>query len=69
MDYTDSGLVHLVTEAQSEVMAAALPYQERAAAKMKALVDRLDANLRNLTSSQRMEVLAALRALIDQYCD
>ncbi|TLS46906.1 HNH endonuclease [Streptomyces montanus] len=69
MGYTDAGLVELVAEAQSEVMAAASPYQERAAAKMIALVVRLDANLRNLTPSQRKEVLAALQGLIDQYRD
>jgi hypothetical protein len=67
MDYTDAGLTGLVSEAQSEVLTAALPYQERAAARMKAYIDRLDADLRNLTLSQREEVLAGLRALIDQY--
>ncbi|MFI6493426.1 HNH endonuclease [Streptomyces sp. NPDC050564] len=67
LDYTDAGLTNLVRKAQSEVLAAALPYQERAAAKMKAHVHRLDANLRNLTPSQREEVLGSLRALIDQY--
>jgi 5-methylcytosine-specific restriction endonuclease McrA len=41
LDYTDAGLTNLVREAQSEVLAAALPYQERAAAKMKARVHRL----------------------------
>lgn len=34
---------------------------------MKAHVHRLEANLRNLTPSQREEVLGSLRALIDQY--
>ncbi|WP_229828872.1 hypothetical protein [Streptomyces massasporeus] len=67
MDYTDAGLTKLVSEAQSEVLAAARPYQEQAAAKMKGLVDRFDANLRNLTPSQREEVLGALRALTDKY--
>ncbi|MDX2951305.1 hypothetical protein [Streptomyces caniscabiei] len=67
MDYTDAGLTELISEAQSEVLAAALPHQERAAAKMKAHVDRMRANLRNLTPSQREEVLGALRTLIDQY--
>lgn len=42
------------------MLTAAIPYQERAAAKMKAHVRRLEANLRNLIPSQ-------LRALIDQY--
>ncbi|MFJ8590704.1 hypothetical protein [Streptomyces sp. NPDC093598] len=67
MHYTDAGLTKLVSDAQSEVLAAALPHQERAAAKMKALVDRFEANLRNLTPSQRKEVLGALRALVDHY--
>ncbi|AOW89097.1 hypothetical protein BC342_24130 [Streptomyces olivaceus] len=67
LDYTDAGLTKLVREAHREVLAAALPYQERAAAKMTAHVHRLDANLRNLTPSQRAEVLGSLRALINQY--
>jgi hypothetical protein len=67
LDYTDAGLSNLVRKAQREVLAAAIPYQERAAAKMKAHVHRLEANLRNLTPSQREEVLGPLRALIDQY--
>ncbi|MFI6107850.1 hypothetical protein [Streptomyces sp. NPDC051310] len=67
MNYTDAVLTTLVSEAQSEVLAAALPYQERAAAKMKAHVDRFDANLRNLTPSQRREISGALGALTDKY--
>lgn len=51
------------------MLAAALPYQERAIAKMKAHVQRLDTNLRNLVPSQREEVLDELRALIDRYAD
>lgn len=69
MDCTDTGLTRLVAEAQTEVRAAARPYQERAVAKMKAHVDRLDTNLRSLIPSQRQEVLLALRALLDQYGD
>lgn len=69
MGYTDAGLTDLLSEAQSEVLAAALTYQERAVAKMKAYVHRLDANLRNLTPSQREGVLEELRALLDQYDD
>jgi hypothetical protein len=59
--------MQLVSDAQSEVMTAARPYQHQAAAKMKVHVDRLDANLRNLTASQRKEVLEALRALLERY--
>ncbi|MGW7619650.1 hypothetical protein ACWGLG_28130 [Streptomyces antimycoticus] len=69
MEYTDTGLMRLVTDAQNEVREAARPYQERAAVKMKTHVDRLNANLRNLTPCQRKEVLIALRAVIDQYGD
>ncbi|MEU3733039.1 HNH endonuclease signature motif containing protein [Streptomyces sp. NPDC033538] len=69
MDYTDAGLTDLLSEAQSEVLAAALPYQERTIAKMKVYVHRLDANLRNLTPCQREKVLDELRALIDRYDD
>ncbi|MFI7015730.1 hypothetical protein [Streptomyces sp. NPDC050164] len=67
MDYTAAGLTTLVGEAQNEVLAAALPYQEQAAAKMKARIARFDVNLRNLTPAQREEVLGALRALTDKY--
>lgn len=67
MDYTAAGLTTLVGEAQNEVSAAALPYQEQAAAKMKARIARFDVNLRNLTPAQREEVLGALRALTDKY--
>ncbi|MER8011080.1 HNH endonuclease signature motif containing protein [Streptomyces sp. NPDC094149] len=69
MDYTDAGLMNLVAEAQSEVIAAARPYQEQAAARMKVHVRRLDATLRNLSPSQKKDVLGALRALVDQHDD
>jgi hypothetical protein len=67
MDYTDAGLTALISEAQSAVLAAAIPYQERATARMKAHVDRFDATLRNLTPSQKEEVLGSLSALTDKY--
>jgi len=67
MLYTDAGLTALITEAQDEVMAAARPYQERATARLKDQIRRMDTNLRNLTSSQREEVLAALEALIAKH--
>lgn len=67
LDYTEAGLTNLVKKAQSEVLVAALPYQERAAAKIKDRLHQLTANLRNLTPTQRNEVLGSLRALIDQY--
>ncbi|MGW3012990.1 HNH endonuclease [Streptomyces sp. NPDC001219] len=67
MDYTAAGLTHLVRRAQSEVIAAARPFQKRAAAKLKVHVAWIDATLRSLTPSQRKQVLGALRALVDQY--